>query len=814
MKISYNWLKDYIACDLTPEQISEVLTAIGLEVEGVEKVETIPGGLKGVVVGEVLTCEKHPDADRLRITTVNLGEGDPVQIVCGAPNVAAGQKVLVATVGTTLYPSGGESFTIKKSKIRGAESIGMICAEDELGLGGDHGGIIVLDGAAIPGTPAATQLDIKTDYCLEIGLTPNRTDAFSHYGVARDLAAALRNMEGLERHEFTLSKPELISINENEKAPVAVEVLDLEAAPRYAGVTITGVKVGPSPKWMQERLATIGLRPINNIVDITNYIQHEIGQPLHAFDADKIGGRKVVVRRGKDGETFTTLDGVERKLTSEDLMICDSEKPMCIAGVFGGLESGVTESTTSIFLESAYFNPVVVRKTARRHGLHTDASFRFERGADPEITLWALKRAIQFILESAGGEVSSKVIDVYPNPLSKEEVKFKWANCNRLIGQEIPRDRVKQILSDLEITIASETAEELSLNVPHYRADVTREADVVEDILRIYGYNNIDFPKGLNSSLSFAPKPDPEKIQNKVSDFLAASGFNEIMCMSLTKAKYAEILDEEGYLKDNAVELLNPLSQDLGIMRQSLLFGGLESIELNQNHKNPDLRLFEFGKTYRKVDGKYVENMMLGLWLSGRRNPESWNTSGDAVSFADLKSSVENILRIAGINGWSCTSTTTAQWSDGLQYALGKKVVARLGVLDSKIQKTFDIKQAVLYAELNWENLISLLPKNAVQYKPAEKFPPVRRDLSLLMDKGVRFADIEKISFDAERKLLRQVGLFDVYEGKNLEEGKKSYAVSFILQDSTKTMTDQQVDSAMDRVRKALDEKLGAKVRG
>jgi phenylalanyl-tRNA synthetase beta chain len=814
MKISYNWLKDYIACDLTPEQIGEVLTAIGLEVEGIDKVETIPGGLKGVVVGEVLTCEKHPDADRLRITTVNLGEGEPVQIVCGAPNVEAGQKVLVATVGTTLFPSGGESFTIKKSKIRGAESIGMICAEDELGLGGDHGGIIVLDASAVPGTAAATQLDIKTDFCLEIGLTPNRTDAFSHYGVARDLAAALRNMEGIEKHSFTLSKPELISIHENEKSPVAVEVLDSEATPRYAGVTITGVKVGPSPKWMQERLATIGLRPINNIVDITNYIQHEIGQPLHAFDADKIGGRKVVVRRGNDGESFTTLDGVERKLTSEDLMICDSEKPMCIAGVFGGLESGVTDSTTSIFLESAYFNPVVVRKTARCHGLHTDASFRFERGADPEITLWALKRAIQFILESAGGEVSSKVIDIYPTPFSKEEVKFKWANCNRLIGQEIPRDRVKQILSDLEITIASETSEELSLNVPHYRADVTREADVVEDILRIYGYNNIDFPKGLNSSLSFAPKPDPEKIQNKVSDFLAASGFNEIMCMSLTKAKYAEILDEEGYLKDNAVELLNPLSQDLGIMRQTILFGGLESIELNQNHKNPDLRLFEFGKTYRKIEGKYVENMMLGIWLSGRRNPESWNTSNDAVSFADLKSSVENILRVAGINGWSCTSTTTAQWSDGLQYSLGKKIVARLGVLDSKIQKAFDIKQAVLYAELNWENLISLLPKNAVQYKPAEKFPPVRRDLSLLMDKNVRFADVEKISFDAERKLLRQVGLFDVYEGKNLEEGKKSYAVSFILQDSTKTMTDQQVDSAMDRVRKALDEKLGAKVRG
>lgn len=814
MKISYNWLNDYIKCSLSPEKMGEVLTAVGLEVEGIEKVETIPGGLKGVVVGEVLTCEKHPDADRLSITTVNLGEGEPVQIVCGAPNVAAGQKVLVATVGTTLYPSSGDSFTIKKSKIRGAESIGMICAEDELGLGSSHAGIIVLDASATPGTPAADQLNIKTDYCLEIGLTPNRTDAFSHIGVARDLAAALRNMEGLERVDFSLERPTVNAISSKNTNTLQVEVQYAEGAPRYAGVVIEGIKVEPSPAWMQERLATIGLRPINNIVDITNYIQHEIGQPLHAFDLHKIDGGKVVVRKANEGELFTTLEGTERKLFGEDLMICDATKPMCIAGVFGGLHSGVSENTTAVFIESAYFNPVVVRKTARRHGLHTDASFRFERGADPEITLWALNRAVDLILESAGGEVTSAVFDHYPQQITRELVTCKWANCDRLIGQVLDRGRVKQILADLEIQVVEESESTLKLAVPHYRVDVTREADVIEDVLRIYGYDNIAFPKGLNSSLSFAPKPDHERIQNRVADYLASGGFNEIMCMSLTKMKYAELIEDEGFKKENTVELLNPLSQDLGIMRHSLLFGGMESIALNQNHKSPDLRIFEFGKVYHKVDGKYPEHQMLGIWLSGRRHPESWNTGADAVSFADIKGTVEGILRICGISGWSAQSADAAQWSDGLVYMLGKKVLGRVGIVNPAYNKVFDVKNEVLYAELNWESILSALPSQAIQYKAPEKYPAVRRDLSLMLDKQVRFADIEKTAFESERKLLRQVGLFDVYEGKNLEAGKKSYAVSFVLQDATKTMTDQQVDTAMERIRKALDEKLGAKVRG
>ncbi|MFZ4786068.1 MAG: phenylalanine--tRNA ligase subunit beta, partial [Flavobacteriales bacterium] len=528
----------------------------------------------------------------------------------------------------------------------------------------------------------------------------------------------------------------------------------------------------------------------------------------------KIEGGKVVVRKGQEGEAFTTLEGTERKLFADDLIICDAVKPMCIAGVFGGLNSGVSETTSAVFIESAYFNPVVVRKTARRHGLHTDASFRFERGADPEITLWALNRAVDLILECAGGEVTSHVFDHYPQEITRELVDFKWANCDRLIGQVLDRSRVKQILTDLEIQIVEENEFALKLSVPHYRVDVTREADVIEDVLRIYGYDNIAFPKGLNSSLSFAPKPDHERIQNRVADYLASCGFNEIMCMSLTKMKYAELIEDEGFTKENTVELLNPLSQDLGIMRHSLLFGGMESIALNQNHKSPDLRIFEFGKVYHKVDGKYLEHQMLGMWLSGRRAPESWNTNTDTVSFADIKGVVEGILRICGVSGWSATSADSAQWSDGLVYSLGKKTLGRVGVVNAAFNKTFDVKNDVLYAELNWETIMNVLPSQAIQYKAPEKYPAVRRDLSLMLDKQVRFADIEKTAFESERKLLRQVGLFDVYEGKNLDAGKKSYAVSFILQDASKTMTDQQVDTAMERIRKALDEKLGAKVRG
>ena len=813
MKISYSWLKDYLPCDLSPEKMGEVLTAIGLEVEAIEPVEVIPGGLKGVVVGEVLTREKHPDADRLSITTVNLGEGEPVQIVCGAPNVAAGQKVLVATVGATLYPKSGESFVIKKSKIRGAESHGMICAEDELGLGESHDGIMVLDAAAVPGTPAATFLNIETDFTLEIGLTPNRTDAFSHFGVARDLKAALKNMEGGLNLQTNLILPKTKSLTAGANGNITIEVADTADCPRYAGIVVKGLKVGESPKWLRDRLNTIGVRPINNVVDITNYIQHEIGQPLHAFDLSKVSGNKIVVRRGKQNEKFVTLDGVERELNETDLMICNATEPMCIAGVFGGKDSGVADSTTEIFLESAYFNPVVVRKTARHHALHTDASFRFERGADVEKVVFALERAALMLEEICGGKIESGLVDYYPNKLAKAEVLFSYKNATRLIGQEIPKERIKSILNDLEIEIASENDDQLKLVIPHYRADVTREADVIEDILRIFGFDNIAFPTSLHSSISYAPKPDREKIQHRVSDMLAARGFNEIMGMSLTKAKYASIVNDDFISDETAVKLLNPLSQDLGIMRQSLLFGGLESIELNQNHKNPDLKLYEFGKVYHKAGDAYKEKYQMGIWLTGARQPESWNNANNAVAIHDLKAAVDAVLSAAGIKNAVLNAAQSEIWSEAMSVSVNKKTIVRWGRVAASLRKAFDIKQDVYYAEIDWDQLIQVLPKNNIQYSAPEKYPAVRRDLSLLMDKQVQFMEIEKIAYETERKLLKEVGLFDVYEGKNLEAGKKSYAVSFILQDASKTMTDQQVDATMQKISKALDEKLGAKIR-
>lgn len=812
MKISYQWLKDFIQTDLSPEKIGEVLTSIGLEVEGIEEVETIKGGLKGVVIGEVLTCEKHPDADRLKVTTVNLGLDAPAQIVCGAPNVAAGQKVLVATIGTTLYPGdGNEALVIKKSKIRGVESMGMICAEDELGLGKSHDGIMVLDSSAIPGTPAAEWMNVKSDYCLEIGLTPNRTDAFSHFGVARDLYAALRNMEGIETLPVELKQPNIHSVKGT--GPFKVSVIASDGAPRYAGILMDNVTVGPSPEWLVNRLATIGLRPINNVVDITNYIQHELGQPLHAFDADKIEGKEIIVRYAHQGEKFTALDGVEHELNSEDLMICDAVKPMCIAGVFGGLNSGVSESTTRVFIESAYFNPVVVRKTARRRGLHTDASFRFERGADPNMTLQALFRCVQLLQENAQAKVASELIDIYPQKIESNQVILSLEYANRLIGQVIPRERIIQILNDLEIEIIKEESDSLQLSIPNYRADVTRPADVVEEILRIYGFNSIDFPKGLKSSTSNAPKPDPEKLTNIISDYLVAQGYNEIMGMSLTKTKYHSFSRQEELGENNAIQLLNPLSQDLAVLRQTLLWGGLESVELNKNHKNPDLRLFEFGKVYHRTETGYKERYMLALFLSGKRNPESWNNSSDEVSFFDLKSGVEGILKALGVTEYQAVSSGVDYLSEGLDFSFKNKVIARLGIVHDHLQKKFDLKNNILFAELEWETILSLLPKGSIQYKPADKFPRVRRDLSLLLNKTISFSEIQKVSFETERKLLKEVGLFDVYEGKNLEQGKKSYAVSFVLQDSTKTMTDEQVEGIMSKLSSALDEKLGAKVR-
>lgn len=812
MTISYNWLKDYIKTSLSVEEIAAVLTATGLEVEAVEKIEAIPGGLKGVVVGEVLVCEKHPDADRLRITKVNLGTGEPVQIVCGAPNVAAGQKVLVATIGAKLYPIEGEPFTIKKGKIRGQESLGMICAEDELGLGKSHDGIMVLDAAAVPGTEAAKYLNIEEDYTLEIGLTPNRTDAISHYGVARDLYAALRNMKGVT--DVSLVKPSVDNFKEGtQSATIQVTVKNTEACPRYSSIEIKNVKVEASPKWLQERLAAIGLRPINNVVDITNYVQHELGQPLHAFDAAQIAGNKVVVRLANEGEKMVTLDEVERTLSANDLVICDSEKPMCIAGVFGGINSGVTEKTTTVFLESAYFNPVFVRKTARRHGLNTDASFRFERGCDPSMTIMALKRAAQLMVEVAGGEVVTAINDIYPSEIKPQHISFRWEKAFTLIGKQLEKDVVKNILRDLEIEILSETEEALELSIPLYRTDVTREADVVEEVLRIYGYDNIESPSAMRISLQAAQKPDVEALQNKVSDFLTSNGFSEMMSMSLTKSKYLELPQDAGEGKDTVVELLNPLSNDLAIMRQNLLYSGLEAIAYNRNHRNPDLRLYEFGKVYHKYNDKYHEEKRLALFLSGRRHVESWNNSNDDVSFMDLKGAFENILKALRIAGAKYQAYDGAAFDDALECTVGKNVLARLGCVSGALLKAFDIKQAVWYAEIYWENILKMIPKADVKYREPEKFPSVRRDLSLLLDKHVKYADIERVAIESEKKLLRSVNLFDVYEGKNLEAGKKSYAVSFVLQDSSKTMTDEQSEQAMMRIQKALEEKLGATLR-
>ncbi|MFN5622086.1 MAG: phenylalanine--tRNA ligase subunit beta [Flavobacteriales bacterium] len=811
MKISYNWLKQYIQMDLTAEAAAEVLTAIGLEVESVERVQKVPGGLEGVVVGHVIECGKHPDADRLSLTRVDLGQGEPVQIVCGAPNVAQGQKVLVATIGAKLYPTEGEPFVIKKGKIRGQDSHGMICAEDELGLGKSHAGIMVLEETAAVGTPAADYLGMSDDFCLEIGLTPNRTDAFSHFGVARDLHAALRNMEREEQVASALVKPEVAAI----PAPAQSEAIQLsvestEACPRYAGVLISGVKVGPSPEWLKERLIAIGQRSINNIVDITNFIQHEIGQPMHAFDADKIGGAHVRVRLAAEGEKITTLDGVERTLCDQDLVIADQERAMCIAGVLGGSDSGVSESTTRVFLESAYFHPVFVRKTAKRQGIHSDSSFRFERGCDPHQVIWALHRAVQLITTEAGGAVASQVFDQRDAFETSHKVDLNWKRAMTLIGKEIPRDKVRSILTDLDICITAESEEGLQLEVPLYRTDVQREADVVEEILRIYGYNNIEIPTRMQSSLSRMPQPNVELQQRRVAELLASIGFHETMSMSLSGQKH---IQENEQLAASAVAILNPLSGDLAIMRQSLLYGAMQAVELNQNHKSPDLRLFEFGKVYNKYTTKYHEERRLSITVTGSRMPESWNNTSDKVSFVDVRMAVDRILSLLGIGGVQYKASEHALYDEAIEVFSGKTSLGFLGSLKGGVLKAFDVRQEVFFAELNWDNIIQSLPQKRVSYRQPEKFPSVRRDLSLLLDKAVRYAEIEKLALETERKLLREVNLFDVYEGKNLEAGKKSYAVSFTLQDSGKTMTDQQVDQVMSRIQAALAEKLGATLR-
>lgn len=820
MNISYNWLKEYVNFNLTPDEVAAALTSIGLETGDVEEVQSIKGGLEGLVIGEVLTCEPHPNSDHMHITTVNLGQGDPVQIVCGAANVAAGQKVVVATLGTKLY-DGDECFTIKKSKLRGVESNGMICAEDEIGIGTSHEGIIVLPEDVVPGTLAKDYYNIKSDYVLEVDITPNRSDACSHYGVARDLYAWLIQ----NGRQATLKRPSVDAFKvDNHDMNIDIVVENTEACPRYAGVAIKNVTVKESPEWLQNKLRLIGVRPINNIVDITNYILHAYGQPMHCFDADKIKGGKIVVKTCPEGTKFVTLDEVERKLSDRDLMICNTEEPMCIAGVFGGLDSGTTETTKDVFLESAYFHPTWVRKTARRHGLSTDSSFRFERGIDPNGTIYALKEAALLVKELAGGEIASEIKDNYPAPIADFPVELSYEYTNALIGKVIPAETIKSIVTSLEMKITGETPEGLSLLVPAYRVDVQRPCDVIEDILRIYGYNNVEIPTSVKSSLSVKGDVDKSvKLQNLVSEQLVGCGFNEIMNNSLTAATYYEGL--ETYKPENLVQLMNPLSNDLNVMRATLLFGGLESIQHNANRKNADLKFFEFGNCYHfnaekknpeKVLAAYSEELHLGLWITGKRVSNSWAHPNENTSVYELKAYVLNIFRRLGVNfgGLVFGNLTDDIYSVAISvHTRGGKLLATFGVLHKKIQKAFDIDNEVYYADLNWKELMKAIKNNTVAYKEISKFPAVKRDLALLIDKKVQFAEIEKIAYETDKKLLKSVELFDVYEGKNLEAGKKSYAVSFMLQDENATLNDKQIDKVMQKLIANLQNKLGAKLR-
>ncbi len=806
MKISYNWLKEYIKIDLEPKKVAALLTDTGLEVEGIEIVESVKGGLKGVVIGEVISKKQHPNADRLSVTTVAIGTDTPLHIVCGAPNVASGQKVAVATIGTVLY-SGNDSFKIKKGKIRGEVSEGMICAEDELGLGTDHDGIMVLNKNAQVGMPASEYFQLENDTVFEIGLTPNRSDAMSHIGVARDLFAVL-NLNG---EEVAMNKPSVDAFEAtNSQLPIQIEVKDFEACPRYAGVSIQGLKVAPSPDWLQRRLIAIGLSPINNVVDVTNYVLHETGQPLHAFDIASIKGKKVIVQKLAEQTSFTTLDDVERKLSSEDLMICDAKEGMCIAGVFGGIQSGVNDNTTDVFLESAYFNPVSIRKTAKRHALSTDASFRFERSVDPNLVIYALKRAAVLIQEVAGGSVASEISDLYPHPIPNFEISLAYAKIDRLIGEKIDRKIIQSILTNLEIKILESSDTELKLSVPPFRADVQRSEDVIEEILRIYGYNRIAIPAQLKSSLTYANKPDTEHLRNLVSDLLSSKGFNECMNNSLSKTSYAHLIDELN--PEHQVELLNPLSQDLNGMRQSLLFGGLENLSYNINRKNVDLKLYEFGKTYHHRQ-EYIEHRKLMLFACGRKKAESWNNDNDEVDLFWLKQEVEHVLRRLGVTKLKEEKITSSYIDNSYRFSFKNKAVATFGSVNKKILKAFDIKNNVLTAEFNWDNILYFSNGNKTTYQAVSKFPSVRRDLALLVDASVEFKTLQTLATQCENKLLKKVNLFDVYEGNKLPQGKKSYALSFILQNDIKTLTDKQIDKVMDKLIKVFQEKAGAEIR-
>ncbi|MBP6182566.1 phenylalanine--tRNA ligase subunit beta [Flavobacterium sp.] len=806
MKISYNWLKQFIKIDWKSEETAALLTDLGLEVEIVEKYQSVKGGLEGIVVGNVLTCIPHPDADRLKITTVDLGNGIPVQIVCGANNVAAGQKVPVATIGTTLFDKEGVAFSIKKGKIRGQESHGMICAEDELGLGESHDGIMILDDALMPGTPAATVFKIENDEVFEIGLTPNRADAMSHLGTARDLRAGMLQ-SGVNVELIT---PSVSNFRVDKRIlKIDIDVKDTKLAPRYCGVTISGITIKPSPEWLQNRLKAIGINPKNNIVDVTNYVLHELGQPLHAFDASKING-KIIVKTLAAGTKFITLDDIERTLHEEDLMICDEKGPLCIAGVFGGKKSGVSENTNSIFLESAYFNPVSIRKTAKRHQLNTDASFRFERGIDPTITEYALKRAALLIQEVAGGEITSDVIDVYPKKIDDFTVFLNFNKVAKIIGQELSKDTIKKILVSLDIKVNSVSEAGLGLTIPAYRVDVQREIDVIEEILRVYGYNNINFSKKLNATVSNSPRNEDYKIQNTIATQLNSQGFNEMMANSLTTASYVEL--SEVLNSEHNVTMLNPLSTDLATMRQSLLFSGLEAISYNINRKNADLKLFEFGKTYHNFPSGYEEQKHLTLFLSGNRNQESWANPQKTSDFFLFKGYVNGILSRLGIQKTQNLPVTSDVFSEGIAIGFGQDIIVELGVVKKSILKHFGIKQEVFFADFNWALILKLIsPK--IKYTEIPKYPEVRRDLALLIDQNVTYDSIYNIARQTEKSLLKDINLFDVYEGKNLPEGKKSYALSFTIQDNSKTLTDAQIDKIMSKLQKNFETELGASLR-
>ena len=811
MQISYNWLKQFIKLDINPEETAEILTNLGLEVEGIEMFESLKGGLKGVVVGHVVACEQHPNADKLRITKVDLGNGEPpVQIVCGAPNVAVGQKVPVATIGTVLYDKEGNEFVIKKGKIRGEESFGMICVEDELGLGEGHDGIMILDEALEPGTAAAEVFEIYNDTVFEIGLTPNRADAMSHWGVARDLRAGL--IQNRPQNTYSELITPSVSKFKVEKRTLKYDVLvdDTKLAPRYAGVTISGIEVKPSPTWLQNALKAIGITPKNNIVDATNYVLHELGQPLHAFDAARIKGNKIIVKNAEANTKFVTLDGVERTLHEEDIVICDEHQTLCLAGVLGGMYSGVTENTSAIFLESAYFNPVNIRKTAKRHGISTDASFRFERGIDPNITTYALKHAAILISEISGGEITSDIVEYFPKKIEDFSVFLNYNNVHKILGEPIPQETIKKILVSLDIKVTNITDKGLGLSIPPYRVDVQREIDVIEEILRVYGFNNIQIGSKINATTAYGSKTDDHKVQNIVADQLVSQGFYETMSNSLTTGSYSNLIDDLN--ANQQVTIVNPLSQDLSVMRQTLLFGGLEAIQYNINHKNSSLKLFEFGNSYAKTLSGYEEYKHLAVFITGNAHGTNWNVETKPVDFFLLKGHIDAVLERLGIKSLNTKPNESAVFSEGISYYLGDRKIVSFGSIKKSILKHFDIKQEVLFADFNWNNILNVV-SSKIKFAEIPKYPTVKRDLALLLKEDVSFADVYRTVKLVDKNLIKDVSLFDVYQGDKLPEGTKSYAISMKIQDKDKTLTDAQIDKIMSKIQNQLQTEVGAELR-